>query len=130
MNYFIFPNQENDFASNNNQKILHIPSNINHESQICDLYEHGLNFPSYFGKNWDALLDCLRDLSFVKEKNILITHKDIPFKNDEESKHIYIEILFDAVTRWLEFPEHKFYIYFPDTCRTEITRIIEASRYQ
>ena len=38
------------------------------------------NFPSYFGKNWDALYDCLTDLRWLKEKNILIVHDDLPFE--------------------------------------------------
>ncbi len=129
MNFFIFYDKINPPSIGQNEKGLYIPKNISRESEICDTYELGLNFPSYFGKNWDALLDCLRDLSFIDEKNILIIHEDIPFIENQKSKRIYLEILFDTVRHWWDFPQHKFYPYFPESCKNEVTHIIETRTY-
>jgi len=31
-----------------------------------------MKFPEYFGMNWDALIDCLRDLSWLNPKGVLV----------------------------------------------------------
>lgn len=38
----------------------------------------GMNFPDYFGFNWDATLDCLRDLSWysVKPTRLFVYYED------------------------------------------------------
>ena len=40
-----------------------------------------LNFPEYFGQNWDALHECLTDLSWMPFKGIVLLVK--------HSKHLY-----------------------------------------
>ncbi|MEU9736550.1 barstar family protein [Streptomyces sp. NPDC048002] len=32
------------------------------EQGVCDAFAASLRFPGYFGRNWDALVDCLDDL--------------------------------------------------------------------
>ena len=41
------------------------------------LYEK-LHLPGYFGFNWNALFDCLRDLHWVAQRRIVIAHEDLP----------------------------------------------------
>ncbi|MFR9164902.1 MAG: barstar family protein [Dysgonomonas sp.] len=33
-----------------------------------------MRFPNYFGFNWNALLDCLRDFDWIEEKYIILIH--------------------------------------------------------
>ncbi len=126
MTYFDFYNTKNEIKLDTESKIFHIPENLERPIDIFHLYESELNIPSDFGKNWNAFFDNIRLFEFINEKNVLIIHQDIPFYQNKEIERAYIEILFDAVRHWWEFPEHKLYVYFPESCRSELDQIIET----
>jgi hypothetical protein len=48
------------------------------ELDLMDAFAKSMSFPSYFGRNWDALLDLMQDLSWIKAKGyvLLITGGD------------------------------------------------------
>jgi len=53
----------------------------------------GLKFPSYFGYNWDALEECLNDLSWLNEySSLVLAHKCLPLA-DEGQRRTYLDIL-------------------------------------
>lgn len=58
-----------------------------------------LKFPDYFGYNWDALDECLKDLDWLNATDIIIHHEKNIIINEIDFK-IYIEILADAVLYW------------------------------
>lgn len=37
---------------------------ISTKDQLFDVFSEKLSFPDYFGRNWDALNDCLWDIAF------------------------------------------------------------------
>ena len=78
-----------------------------------------LKFPNYFGNNWNALNDCLNDLSWIKEKNIMLIHSDLPTLTKEELR-IYLEILADTVAGWENDAKHTFCVFFPIKYKEQI----------
>ena len=66
--------------------------------------QHVMKFPDYFGKNWAAASDCMRDLSFwwTPDKGYLLLygHFENFASNDSEDFHICIEVLNDVVEFW------------------------------
>jgi RNAse (barnase) inhibitor barstar len=60
-----------------------------------------LDFPDYFGHNWDALEECLADLEWLPAKGYILLITDagrvLP---DEEEYETFIEILRDAGEAW------------------------------
>ncbi|BAU10827.1 barnase inhibitor [Leptolyngbya sp. NIES-3755] len=63
-----------------------------------------MNFPTYFGKNWDAFDECIRDLSWVSaQKYILIYDRpDIFAKSQPDQWQIAQDILQSASQHWQE----------------------------
>lgn len=103
-----------------------VPKKVVDENVVFELYSKKLNMPAYFGKNWNALYDCLTDMDFCRGNDVIIYHQDMPFKGNVVKIKLYIELLLDVVRNWLEFPEHKFYVYFPESCRLELAHIVDS----
>jgi len=68
------------------------------------LTEHAraLDFPDYFGHNWDALEESLTDLEWLPAKGyiLLITDAGRVLPDDEEEYETFLEILRDAGEAW------------------------------
>lgn len=64
-------------------------------------------FPSHFGYNWDALIDCLSDLSWIGgSKFALVIHG----ASRNEDWAMLLECLQDVADRW--GPDGEFLVYF------------------
>ncbi len=61
-----------------------------------------LDFPDYFGHNWDGLEECLTDLEWLPAKGyvLLITNAGCVLPDDEEEYETFLEILRDAGEAW------------------------------
>jgi hypothetical protein len=61
-----------------------------------------LDFPDYFGHNWDALEECLADLEWLPAKGyvLLITDAGCVLPDDDEEYETFLEILRDAGEAW------------------------------
>ena len=65
-------------------------------------FARALDFPDYFGHNWDALEECLADLEWLPAKGyiLLITDAVQALPDDEEEYETFLEILRDAGEAW------------------------------
>ncbi len=61
-----------------------------------------MNFPDYFGDNWDAFDDCINDLSWLSANGyiLLYTHPDNFAKNDPSEWSIALDVFQEAVEYW------------------------------
>ena len=101
--------------------ILQVPAHLVNKHSLLMWYSDHLKFPDYFGWTWDALLDCLRDLSWIEVDEIAIVHRDIPLSGADQLA--YLSILGDAAgsgARWLT-------VVFPEDCRSELRNLWEQS---
>jgi len=65
-----------------------------------------LFFPDYFGKNLDALFDCLCSLEVVGKQEVVLIVRNAPLflsKEKEEKKSAVLQVLHDA-----EKPENRY----------------------
>lgn len=116
-----------EFISDGDGFVFRIPPGISSKEQLLTTFAEIGNFPDYFGKNWDALTDCLRDLSWIEQKNVIIVHNDLPLKSIPTECRIYLEILELVLVDWTdlvkpdvieppsgwEYVDHELRIVFP-----------------
>jgi hypothetical protein len=87
---------------------------VSSKADLLRLFSQQLSFPKYFGNNWDALYDCLRDLSWLREKRVVIAHEEIPTVLSADDLRAYLGLLGDAVISWQNNPgEHELIVVFP-----------------
>jgi hypothetical protein len=48
-------------------------SNVHNKEELLRQLFIKLRFPDYFGFNWDALYDCLRDFDWLEQENCIDT---------------------------------------------------------
>lgn len=108
-----------------------IPSGIIEKQQLLQKISDQLHFPSYFGFNWDALFECLRNLEWISEKNVFLVHHDVPSLPEKDLRN-YLEILQDSVAFWSTDEknryqprdEHYLFVVFPVHCRDTVEKIL------
>jgi len=69
---------------------------------LLDRFAKALRFPAHFGKNWDALNDCLTDLDWLSGKGLvmILTNANNFAEKHEEIFHTAIDVLNRAVAYW------------------------------
>ena len=78
--------------------VVRIPAKARGKEKLLSVLAAKLRFPSYFGHNWDALEECLRDLSWLGDRpRVVIVHEAFPFSAAGDSLATYQSILADAV---------------------------------
>ena len=87
-----------------------VPAGIRSEETLFSILSKALKFP-YFGRNWDALNDCLHDFSWTDIFQITVIHRDIPALGGDT--RIYLDILADCVEDWKRHENHQFRVVFP-----------------
>lgn len=69
---------------------------------LFDEFAQVLNFPDYFGQNWDALEECLADLEWLPAKGyvLLFTAAEKILPDEEEDYATFLEVMSDAGEAW------------------------------
>ncbi|MGC3969698.1 MAG: barstar family protein [Pirellulales bacterium] len=84
---------------NSSAMIIRIPRKARGKEKLLGAIARPLHFPRYFGWNWDALDECLRDLSWLRGvKQIVLVHDGVPFTRREEQLATYLQVLVDVMS--------------------------------
>ncbi len=77
-------------------------NNCKTREQLFEEFEDVLEFPDYFGHNWQALDECLHDLSWLPAMAYILIIKDFNkvLKDSKEDKKILIDILVKTCNAW------------------------------
>jgi len=78
--------------------IVNIPSLLESKEDLFNAFETSIGLPDYFGGNWDAFEECIRDLSWVRSANIILSHNSLPFADNLTLLSIYTKRLIIIAT--------------------------------
>ena len=120
--------------------VVNLPSGIGSQGDLFATYQTYGKFPTYFGKNWDALLDCLRDWSWTRHRRVVIAHADLPLAKQRDELRVYLDILKTAVRDWktpntrtvieppvyMPYIEHELVVVFPAALEKSITEAMDS----
>ena len=101
-----------------------INSNIKNKEELFNSLSKTLNFPDYFGENWDAFEELLNDLSWIKEEKVMIAHSDVP-NLSKEDLNAYLGILNDAIKSWKNDSVHELSVVFPENCESVVGNLLD-----
>jgi hypothetical protein len=88
-----------DVAKQSKFQVFHlegqqIASLDRHFKALADLFQ----FPDYFGENWDAVADCLTDLSWEDGDRILVVYSS--YQSLNEGKEVAMTVWSNAIEFW------------------------------
>ena len=106
--------------------LARIDPNIADTDELLRSLYYLLWFPGYFGFNWNALYDCLRDLDWISENKVMIVHESLPDIPDSDLR-IYLEVLKDCILDWVNDEKHQLEVYFNEKDQGEIERLLPSS---
>jgi hypothetical protein len=71
-------------------------------SSLFKEFARALDFPDYFGHNWDALEECLVDFEWLQAKGyiLLIPDADAVLSEDDDGYETLLEVLDDTGEAW------------------------------
>lgn len=104
-----------------------LPKGLGSVESLMLALSEGLLFPGYFGHNWNALSDVLRDFHWLEAKDITLIHQDLPSLALADLK-LYLEILEEAVSDRRGDNRHRLIVVFPMSSRSKVAEILESGR--
>lgn len=105
--------------------VVRISRSIQGKDKLLAAFNDGLAFP-YFGWNWDALEDCLRDLSWIAQRQVVIAHDGWPGLSASDLQ-TYLSILSDMVDHWAGDASKKIIATFPSSLEDQMRKQFSAS---
>lgn len=122
--HFLFYQDPSEIQTDN--AYLVYLSDLKSKDEVFCLYKQSLNFPDYFGFNWDAFKDSLSYLDeWMNKKTILIIHKNMPSMKEEDTKN-YLYVLNNICETWEKYSDIlQFSVYFPEINQDKIRKFFE-----
>ena len=111
---------EDDYVAN-------LPAGIASTQSLLQVLYDVLQLPGYFGFNWDALSDCLRDFHWLKQHRVVLRHADLPPIPTEDLR-TYLEVLAEAGRSWGPGEPHSLQVVFPASAQGAVTRLATTER--
>ena len=89
-------------------------------ARLCEAM--AINCSAHAGhENWDALEECLRDLSWLESRRVIIVHEDLPPLSKDELT-VYADVLRSCIRHWKPEDDHELVAVFPEAARKALQR--------
>ena len=103
--------------------LVRIDPQIERAEELLNALYYGLWFPGYFGFNWNALYDCLSDLSWLPTKVAVVYHQVLPGLEAKDLK-MYLDILQEASANTSKSLDIKFVAAFHGDVRIDVEKLL------
>lgn len=123
---FTFVSDASEFIDSG-ARVARVDGRVCTAQQLFDLLYRLLALPGYFGFNWTALSDCVRDFHWIDERDVVVVHDELPGLPSWEVK-TYLEVLSDAALGWKPGEAHSLKIVFNDKDRPRIEATMMRAR--
>jgi hypothetical protein len=93
----------NEVASGFDCSVFHVFSKtIGNKRDFLAVTATSLNFPEYFGHNWDAFEECISDPDLTPNQTLIVILDDLTafVKNEPDQFRTALDILRDAARAW------------------------------
>jgi hypothetical protein len=101
------------FPTVNDDFVAKVPAGLRTADDLLQALYETLQFPGWFGFNWNALLDSLCDFHWTDKRRIVLSHEDLPCLDPSADQRVYLEILAEAVARWEANKTRTLVVIFP-----------------
>ncbi|KRP95987.1 hypothetical protein AOQ73_22680 [Bradyrhizobium pachyrhizi] len=105
-----------------------ILENVTSKAALLATLAAQLEFPGYFGSNWDGFEECIRDLSWLPHGPVLVMHADVPLIGDLPNAMTYVAILNDAARKMSGSKDHPLSVAFPLRYRDQVMWLLRADQ--
>ena len=102
--------------------MVRIPRHISDKHDLLEVLASELRFPKYFGFNWDALEECLADLSWLEHSDAYLWHNDIPLLSHPNEARSYVQVLIGVMN---DPGKVKIHVSFPQSAKSRILELIK-----
>lgn len=112
--------------------VVDVPIGTRTKEALLEALAERLRFPDYFGVNWDAMEECIRDLSWLPTGPVVVKHSDLPLVGDVTGQKKYLSILAGAVEKKWVVPGQRLrdlVVVFPPDTREQISWLLRSSAY-
>ena len=96
------------------ERVARVPATVQSKEDLLAHLAKELSLPAHFGHNWDALDEVLRDLSWIREKRVVIVHLGAP------TLEPYYAVLRESVADWSPGDRHELAVVFPSAQRDAV----------
>lgn len=82
---------------------------MNTKEKLFDEFAAALQFPEYFGENWNALDDCLADLSWwpADSRRLFVSNAAFILVDDDAAFSLWLDILRKVAEEWSQDDEFR-----------------------
>lgn len=108
--------------------VARIGAGLASRNELFQTLGRELRLPAYFGENWDALSDCLRDLSWIGRERVVILHEDLPPLADRDLV-TYLELLYECAKDWKQGEDHQLVVVFPEETHDSVVALVGGERH-
>lgn len=104
-----------------------VPPGLSNKAALFNLLAERFAFPDYFGENWDAFEECIRDLSWLPDGDVALEHSDIPLASSTSDLQIYLSILREVVEGARLSETGRFFVTFPPDAREHVQAVLRTT---